>query len=215
MLFDQPGHALGVGGRQAEARAQLTRNSAAADRMVLAAPFGDVVEKAGDIERRAMGEMRHDLGDQRQLFDAPPGLDRVQRADGAQQVLVHGVVVIHRELHHPDDMAEFWDKAPQHAGLVHAAQGEFGRAARRQDFDEQLVRFRVFAHLLVDQAQVLRHQPRRRRVDRQVRTVGHPEQADKIDGIAREHIVGDRGNALIVDAKVRRILHRARPAAQL
>ena len=49
-------------------------------------------------------------------------LDRRQQPDGADRMLVDGVVVVHVELHLGDDAAEVGDEAAEHARLVHPAQ---------------------------------------------------------------------------------------------
>jgi hypothetical protein len=72
-------------------------------------------------------------------------LDLAHHADGADQVLVHRVVVVHVELHHRDDLAEIRHEAAEHAGLVHAAQDALGFAVRGQDFEEQAVGLPVVA----------------------------------------------------------------------
>ena len=63
------------------------------------------------------------------LLRAPARFDRAQFADGADEMLVDGVVVIHRELHHADDTAEIGDEPAEHAGFVHAAERDFGCVA--------------------------------------------------------------------------------------
>ena len=50
-------------------------------------------------------------------------VDVRQHADGADQVLVDGVVVIHVELHHGDDLAEFRNEAAQTIAAMPAQQG--------------------------------------------------------------------------------------------
>ena len=42
-------------------------------------------------------------------------LDLREDADAAQQMLVDGVVVVHVELHHGDDLAEFGDQPAENA----------------------------------------------------------------------------------------------------
>ena len=88
----------------------------------------------------------------------------------------------------PDDAAEIGDEATEHARLVHPPQRGLGRAARGQDFQEQPVGFRVGAQLGVDALQRLGDEPRRVGMDRQARSVGDPEEADEIDGIALERV---------------------------
>ena len=59
-----------------------------------------------------------------------------EHSDRAQQVLVDRVVVVHRELHHPDDAAEIGNEPAEHAGLVHAPQRGLRRVARSEDLEE-------------------------------------------------------------------------------
>ena len=58
-------------------------------------------------------------------------LDLRQNADGADQMLVHRIVMIHVELHHRHDAAELRNEAAEHAGLVHHAQNDFRIACLR------------------------------------------------------------------------------------
>ena len=62
MLLDQPGDELGVGGGEAEPRAQPPRHLGAGDRMILGPALGDVVQQRGDVDHRAM--LGTDLADQ-------------------------------------------------------------------------------------------------------------------------------------------------------
>ena len=51
-------------------------------------------------------------------------------------------------------------------------------------------------------------------MDRQVRSVGDPEQPDQIDRIALERVGADHVDAIVVDLEILRVLDRARPPAQ-
>ena len=86
-----------------------------------------------------------DLGGERVLVLEFAALDAGNIADGADQMLVHRVVVVHVELHQRHGMAEFRHEAAQHAGLVHPAQSAFGIAARGQNFQKQPVGIRIVA----------------------------------------------------------------------
>ncbi len=77
-----------------------------------------------------MGDPGHDLGGERQLLREPSRLDGAQFADGADEMFIDRVVMVHRELHHADDAAEIGDEPAEHAGLVHAPQRDFRRVAR-------------------------------------------------------------------------------------
>ena len=70
-------------------------------------------------------------------------LDRGDIAHGADQMLVHRIMVIHVELHQPHGMAEFRNEAAQHARLVHQAQRPFRIVARGQHFQEDAVGFGI------------------------------------------------------------------------
>ena len=54
MLLDQPRDQFGVGGVEAEPRAQPPRHLGAGDRMILGPALGDVVQQRGDVDHRAM-----------------------------------------------------------------------------------------------------------------------------------------------------------------
>ena len=71
------------------------------------------------------------------------GADAGQRADRADQMLVHRVVVVHVELHHRDDLAEVGDEATEHAGFVHGAEDGLGVLRRRRDLEKEAVRLRI------------------------------------------------------------------------
>ena len=136
--------------------------------MIDPAPFGDVMQERREIKLGAMGDLGHDLGGERQLLRQPSRFDRAEFADGANEMFIDRVVMVHRELHHPDDAAEIGDEPAEHAGFVHAPERDFRRVARREDLEKQAVRLLILAQSGVDALQGLRHQPGRVRVDRQV-----------------------------------------------
>ena len=80
-----------------------------------------------------------DLGRERMFVFQFAALDRGDIAHGADQMLVHRVVVIHVELHQADGMSEGWHEAAQHARFIHPTQGAFRIALGRQDFEEQAI----------------------------------------------------------------------------
>ncbi len=108
--------------------------------MIDPASLGDIVQERREIKLGAMGDLRHDLGGERQFLLQPSRLDRAELADRANEMLVDRVMMVHRELHHADDAAEIGDEPAEHAGFVHAPQRDFRRVARREDFEEQPVR---------------------------------------------------------------------------
>ena len=128
--------------------------------MILIPALGYIVQERGDIYRGPVRDRRQDLADQRVILLQPPGLDLAENADRAQEMLVNGIVVVHRKLHHPDDLAKFGDEAAQNACLVHAAQHDLRGASRRQDLDEETVSLGIVAQRRVDALERLRHQSR-------------------------------------------------------
>ena len=129
-------------------------------------------------------------------------LDLREDADAAQQMLVDRVVVIHVELHHRDDLAEFGDQPAEHAGLVHAAQVQLRIAVRGQNVEKQPVGLGVLAQIAGDQLQRTGDQLHRVGMIFEAVLVGEPEQPQQIDRVALEHhVVGDV-DAVIVDDEV-------------
>ncbi len=126
MLLDQPRHAFGIRGGEPKARAKGPRHLDACARMIDPPTFGDVMQKRREIKLGAMRDLRHDLGGERQLLRQPTGFDRAKFADGANEMLIDRVMVVHRELHHADDAAEIGDESAEHAGFVHAPKRDFG-----------------------------------------------------------------------------------------
>ena len=57
MLLDEPGDALGVGGRQPEPRTEPARDLGAGLRMVGRPALGDVVQESGEIELGAVRDL--------------------------------------------------------------------------------------------------------------------------------------------------------------
>ncbi len=117
-------------------------------------------------------------------------LDGGDIAHGADQMLVHRVVVIHVELHQPHGMAEFRNEAAQHAGFVHQAQRPLRIVARGQHVEEQPVGRRIVAHLVVDQIERARDGAQRIGMDVDVLLVGDLEDAQHVYRIAAEDCAG-------------------------
>jgi hypothetical protein len=212
MLFDQPGDAVRIRGGKAKARAQAARDLGAGDRMVLAAAFGDIVQESGDVERRTMTDVGQDLAEQRMVLVEPPGFDLAQYSDRAQQVLVDGVMMVHRELHHPDHSAEIRNETPEHARFVHASKRRLGRAAGGEDFQKQPVGLGIGPQLGVDALQRLGDEPRCVGMNREVGSVRDPIEPDQIDGVALEGVLADHTDAVVVDSKIHGVRDGARPA---
>ena len=132
----------------------------------------------------------------------PPLLDLVERADAAQQMLVHRIVVIHVELHHRHDAAEGAHELAEHAGLVHAPEHGLRRGLRGQDVEEQPVRLRVPAHLGVDQLERAGGGAHRFGMEREIVLLREVKQPDQIDRIAPEDVGAGDVDAVVVDGEV-------------
>ena len=102
--------------------------------MIFRAPLAHVMQEQRDVKSHASVDGRDDFAGDGMVFRQPAGIDIGENADGAQQVLIHGVVMIHIELHHRDNAAKIGDEAAQNASLVHHPQNRLGRIARRDDF---------------------------------------------------------------------------------
>jgi hypothetical protein len=105
--FDEPGDGFGLRRREAQPRAEVARDPRADDGMILDAAFGDIVQEQRHVEQVPVPRLNgaHQLGGEFGVLGAAR-LDIGQRADAAHEMLVHGVVVVHVELHHRDDAAE-------------------------------------------------------------------------------------------------------------
>src|SRR4029077_276491 len=101
----------GVRGSKPQARTERSRYVRAGARMIDASSFGDVVQERREIKLGAMSDLRQDLGRERQLLAKPARFDRAKFSNGANEMLIDGVVVIHRELHHAHDAAEIENEA--------------------------------------------------------------------------------------------------------
>ena len=65
------------GGRQAEPRAEPTRDLGAGERVILRPALGDVVQKSGEIERGAVGDLVRMISlASGMILDEPARLDR-------------------------------------------------------------------------------------------------------------------------------------------
>ena len=91
-------------------------------------------------------------------------------------MLVHRIVVIQRELHHRDDLAEIRDQLCQQSRPRSCAEIELGIAVRRQYVEEQPVGFLVAPERLADEAERTGQQLQRIGVKFQPVLVGEPEQ---------------------------------------
>ena len=76
--------------------------------------------------------------------------------DALDRVFIHGVMVVHIELHHRHDGCEFGYKRPQNTQFIHAPQSPFRVAVLDHRLKEQPVGYFAVTHLFVDQMQVCR-----------------------------------------------------------
>ena len=129
-------------------------------------------------------------------------LDRREHADGADQVLVHRVVVVHVELHHRHHPAEVRDEAAEHARLVHAPERRLRILAGGEHLQEDAVGLRVVAQSVVDEPQRPAQQAQRVRMEEKVVVLGRGEVADQVDRIAPEDVVAADVEAAIVEPEV-------------
>ena len=127
--------------------------------------------------------------------------------DGADQVFVHGVVVIHVELHHCHDAAECRNETTENARLVHHAQHDVWILACREQFEENGVGLRIVQNIAYE-AQRLAQQLQRIGVDLCTVAARNREQADDVDRILGEDIRRTGHHASAIDPKVRRIAQR-------
>jgi len=139
MVLHQPGDGFGFAGAHAEARAEAARDGGAGIGMILVAAFRDVVEEDRHVDRVAALDLAHQFMGLGVLRGVHAALDFRKDADGAQEMFVGGVVVIHVELHQRDDATEIGDEAAEHAGLVHPAQRRFGILARGENVEAVLI----------------------------------------------------------------------------
>ena len=121
-------------------------------------------------------------------FCEPAILDLGHDADGADQVLVHRVVVVHVELHQRDDLAELGHELAEHAALVHLPQDALDGLRRGQDLEEPGVGLGIVPHIVADQPQRAGDLLDRVGMEQQVLPAGDEEDADEVLGIAaRRH----------------------------
>src|SRR5271165_2079288 len=108
------------------------------------------MQECREIELGAMRNLVDDLARQRMILCEPSRLDRAYRAHRAEEMLVDGVVMVHRELHHADDAAEVGNEPAEHTSLVHAPERGLGGVARREDVEKQTVCLAILTQMGVD-----------------------------------------------------------------
>ena len=202
MMLDQPGDGLGLRRGESETRAQAARDAGAGERMILLTPLGDVMEKQRHIQDAPRAQGRHQLVGEGMLVLDAARVDFSERADGADEMLVDGVVMIHVELHHRDDAAEIGNEPAENAGLVHAPEHRFRAAPRGEDFEKQPVGLAIGAQGAIDAPERPGHGADRVRMDREVVLVRQLKQADQVDGIALERLRVRDADAVVVDDEI-------------
>ena len=125
MLFDQPGHKLGLGGRHSQARTELAGYARSDDRMIFLTALADVMQECCDKQRPSVLNRAEDRGRERQLGGQFAPLDRSYIAERPQQVLIDRVMMIHVELHHRDDTTELRHEPAEYASFVHTPERYF------------------------------------------------------------------------------------------
>ena len=167
------------------------------------AALGDVVQEGRHVERAPVLDGGDDPGGERVRVGGLAALDVGQHADGADQVLVHRVVVVHVELHHRHDAAELRDEAAEHAGFVHAPQRRLRvlGASTASPGRCGWPRGRCAACRRSGAASA-RSRRTRVGVEEGVGLLGAGEEADQVDGIALEHARVGHIQAAVVDAEI-------------
>ena len=187
VIADEPGNRFRFRRREAQPRAEFERDALTGDRVVFLPALGDVVQEDRDIEKPPAGDRREDGAGERMVIAELAALDGREMAHGADQMLVHRIVVIHVELHHRHDAPEGGDEAAEHARLVHQAQHDVGVVARGQQFEEDGIGLGIIPDA-ADAHQGLPHQLERIGVDLGAMTPGCCKQPDHVDGILAEDI---------------------------
>ena len=201
MVFHQPGHGLGVGRRHAQPRAQAAGDLGADIAVIARQALGHVVQQHGAIQHGARLDALDHFGGQRIVVLVFAALDGGDIADGADQMLVHRVMVIHVELHQPHGMAEFRNEAAQHARLIHQAQRPLRILARGQHRQEGGIGFGIGAQLVVDQVERAGDGAQRVGMDVHLLGVGDLEDAQDIDRVLAED-GGIGGQPAILDIEI-------------
>ena len=166
--------------------------------MVPAAPLGDIVQQGGHIQHAPVLELRQHVRCQRVIVRQSAAFDVRQQANGPDRMLVHGIMMIHVELHLRHDPAEFRHEPAKHRRFVHPPQHLGGIARGTQYAEEQLVGARILAHLMIDAfgiAPCRAHRQRMHFVAEPVRQREHLDQTHRI--ILKEGVVRNGDTVLI------------------
>ena len=112
MLIDQPFAKRGLRSIKAQSRPELARDTRACHRMIFGAALGNVVQQhrpdkspcgqCGPVRQQLMGPPVHLCRD--------TAFNLAQQADGAQQMFIRRIMVIHVKLHERDNAPEIGPK---------------------------------------------------------------------------------------------------------
>ena len=150
MMLDEPDHQLGVLLGQSVRLAEAARVDHAQERVVAAAPLGDVVKQPGEVQHLGTLHLADQPAAQRVLVRHLGHGEAAQVAHDHENVLVHGVDVVEIVLHLADDAAEGRQVPPQHIVAVHAAQCVGEPAAMAEHADKPVAVDRIAAERRVD-----------------------------------------------------------------
>ena len=196
MFAHQPFGQACFGLCETQPRPKPPRDARASGRVVFRAALGNIVQQNREINDIAINFARIEQLKRNGVFLRRLALlDLGQQANGAQQMFICRVVMIHIELHHRHNTPEIRHKAAQHTGLVHAAQRAFGRASRCQYLQKQFIGPPVGAQFRPDQGDRPRYFAQCVGVDIQPETVRKVKHADQINRIGAETICPRHGQA--------------------
>lgn len=200
MLINQPDHQFGLLVIQTKTRAETPGNLGTGNGMVFLTALGDVMQQHRDEQHSAFLYIRHQLDHQWMDLGMLSLINLGQDADRADQMLIHGIMMIHVELHHRNDPPEIRDKLAQHARFVHPGQHQRRVAFGGQDGEEQPVGLLVVAEIMIDQRQAAGNRLERIGMEFQPMQIGDMEKPHDIDRITLENIrAGQSDPAPVLD----------------
>src|SRR5258706_14407416 len=103
-------------------------------------------------------------------------------------MLINRVMMVHVELHHPDDSSKVRDEATENSCFVHGPKGSFGRVTRGQEIQKKLVRFGIRSEIVVDKLERRADEPDCLRMQQKVIPLGLNEKANEIEWIFFKNI---------------------------
>ena len=154
MMFDQPGDQLDPLAGLSEALAGLARRPGARLFLPAGAALAGVMQQHGQEQGLAVADQGHDGRGQGMVLGETAIGDPGDHAHCPEGVFVHGVGMVHVELHLGDDAAPFGQVPAKDVGLVHQGQGPLRVAAVGKDIEHDRGRCRVPAHPRPDEGEV-------------------------------------------------------------